>query len=114
MSQQIDKPNESRQRSKRGQAREHSSFVPLLLLALAFLAYISLQAVHLVTEASDLKRLHTEQNQLVQKSAKVRESLDAIERELQSLAKSDNPNSRLILDDLRKRGFAIGAPKLSP
>ena len=82
-------------------------FVPVLLLALAFLVWAEFQTLMLMRESEALKGLQAGQEQVVQQSGKLRNGLDAIARETLKLADGGNANARLIVDELRKRGVTI-------
>jgi hypothetical protein len=88
-------------------------FVPVLVLALAFVGWTGFQMLMLIREADALKSLQAGQEQAVQQSGKLRNGLDAIARETLKLADGGNPNARLIVDELRKRGVTINPSTLT-
>ena len=91
-------------------------FVPVLVLALAFVGWTGFQMLTLMRESDALKSLQAGQEQVVQQSGKLRNGLDAIARETLKLADGGNANARLIVDELRKRGVTINpsAPTAQP
>ena len=82
-------------------------FVPVLVLALAFVGWTGFQMLMLMRESDALKSSQAGQEQAVQQSGKLRNGLDAIARETLKLADGGNANARLIVDELRKRGVTI-------
>ena len=56
------------------------------------------------------------QDKPLAESQKMRESLDAIAREVALLADKGNPNAKLVVDELRRRGITIDpkAPSTAP
>lgn len=86
-----------------------SAFWPLLLLGCAFTAWTAFQTVQLVIERSALASSYAQQDTLVANSTKLRRSLDAMAAQTQRLAEQGNPNARLLVDDLRRRGVTINA-----
>jgi len=95
---------------------ERGPFVPLLLGGVALAAWFGLQAWLLVEERTALQTTHASQQQTVDNAAKLRQSLDAIAADTQRLADSGNPNARLLVEELRKRGVTINpnAPAAAP
>jgi hypothetical protein len=95
---------------------QHGPFVPLLLGGLALLAWFGVQSWLLLEEKSALQASHTSQQQTVENATKLRQSLDAIAADTQRLADSGNPNARLLVEELRKRGITINpdAPAAAP
>ena len=82
-------------------------FVPVLVLALAFVGWAGFQTLILMRESELLKGLQAGQEQSVQQSGKLRNGLDAMASETLKLADGGNANARLIVDELRKRGVTI-------
>jgi predicted DNA repair protein MutK len=88
-----------------------SPFVPLLVVAGAFLAWTGFQTVELIGEHRALAATHEAQAAQVAESAKFRASLDTLASETQKLADSGNADARLIIDELKKRGITITVGK---
>ena len=86
-----------------------SPFLPLVLLAAAWLAWTAFQTVQLVVESSSLDAAHGQQESLVQNATKLRQSLDSIAAQTQRLADLGNPNAKSLVEELRKRGVTINA-----
>jgi hypothetical protein len=95
---------------------QHGPYVPLLLGGLALAAWFGLQAWMLVEERSALQASHAAQQQTVDNAAKLRQSLDAVAADTQRLADAGNPNAKLLVEELRKRGITINpnAPPATP
>jgi hypothetical protein len=100
-------PVERHLRSRYQAAAERGPFVPLLLAGLALAGWFGLQGWLLFEERSTLQATHAAQQQTVDNAAKLRQSLDAIAADTQRLADAGNPNARLLVEELRKRGITI-------
>lgn len=85
----------------------HSPFLPMLLGGLAIAGWLGFQAYQGVVERDALQLAHAQQQQAVDSAAKLRSSLDALAADTQRLATAGNPNARLLVDELRKRGVTI-------
>lgn len=81
----------------------------MLLGATALAAWFGLQTWLLLDEQTRLNAAHTAQQQTVDNAAKLRQSLDGIATDTQRLADAGNPNARLLVEELRKRGVTITA-----
>lgn len=84
-----------------------SAFLPVLILGLVLLAWFGFQAVQLHAERDAVREVAASQEKTVQDSKKLRDSLDAIARGTAQLADGGNPNARLIIDELKRRGITI-------
>lgn len=84
-----------------------SAFVPLLCLAVALVAALSHQAYLLSRDAMRLTQAQTQQLPVLDKARQVRDALDKLAAQTQRLADAGNPNAKLIVDELRKRGITI-------
>ncbi len=98
-------PRESRLSDAGGDAI--SPFIPMLILGLVLAGWFGFQAVQLRAERSAMSDLLTSQEKQVQDSKKLRDSLDTIARGTAQLAAGGNPNAKLIIDELKKRGITI-------
>lgn len=90
-----------------------SAFLPLLLGLLALAVWLGLQVWQLATDRESLQAAHAAQQPTVDNAAKLRTSLDALAADTQRLADAGNPNAKLLVDELKKRGVTInpqGAP----
>lgn len=88
-------------------ATAYGPFVPLLLGLLAVLSWFGFQTWLLTEERTTLQSAHAGQQQTVDNAAKLRASLDALAADTQRLADAGNPNARLLVEKLRKRGITI-------
>jgi hypothetical protein len=84
-----------------------SVFWPLLIFGVATASWSGFQAYQLVQEHDALKKLHANQEALVQNSIKLRAQLDGIAADTQRLADAGNANAQLIVNELRRRGVTI-------
>ncbi len=84
-----------------------SAFVPLLILGLVMLAWFGFQATQLRAERDTMRDLTITQDKQVEDSKKLRDSLEAIARGTAKLADAGNPNAKLIVDELKKRGVTL-------
>ncbi|MBC7732867.1 MAG: hypothetical protein H7306_13355 [Bacteriovorax sp.] len=84
-----------------------SFFLPTLLLALAFVAWLAFQAMHQVSERQQLIQAQAHLEPQEQAATKLRASLDALAMATAGLAAQGNPNARVIVEELRKRGVTI-------
>lgn len=91
-----------------------SPFVPLVLAALALAGSFALQTWLLVEERASLKSALAGQQPTVDKSSKLRQSLDAIAADTQRLAEAGNPNARLLVEELRRKGVTIKTSSADP
>ena len=69
--------------------------------------------MQLVAERTAQHKAIGDQEQVVQNATKMRAQLDALAAETQRLADQGNPNAKLLVEELRKRGITINpnAPK---
>lgn len=84
-----------------------SLFLPILLLALAFVGWLGFQAMQQVSERQQLVQAQTHLEPQEQAATKLRASLDALAMATAGLAAQGNPNARVIVEELRKRGVTI-------
>lgn len=94
-------------------AARNGPFVPLLLGGLALAGWFGLQTWLLLDEQARLKSAHASQQQTVDNATRLRQSLDAVAADTQRLADAGNPNARLLVEELRKRGVTIN-PAATP
>jgi hypothetical protein len=92
----------------------YSPFLPLALLALAVVAWFGYQTMQLQGERSAQQKSLQDQEQVVQNATKMRAQLDALAAETQRLADQGNPNAKLLVDELRKRGITINPNAAKP
>jgi hypothetical protein len=96
--------NETQSRSDNS---NRSAFWPLLILGLAAASWSGFQTYQLVQEHEALKKLHANQEALVQNAVKLRAQLDGIAADTQRLADAGNANAQGIVNELRRRGVTI-------
>ena len=84
-----------------------SPFIPILILTLAFVGWSGFQTTQLVQEKGALATLKVTQDKQTEDSKKLRESLENLAKGTLALSNQGNPNARLIVDELRRRGITI-------
>ncbi len=84
-----------------------SPFLPVLVCAVALLAWFGVQTWLLVQERDSLRAGHAAQQQTVENAARLRQSLDAVAADTQRLANAGNRNATLLVEELRRRGITI-------
>lgn len=90
-------------------AANRSVFVPFLVLAAAFVIWTGFQSANLMREHDGLTTAHQGQTTQLAEAAKLRASLDSVASETRKLADAGNPDAKLIVDELKKRGVTIAA-----
>ena len=100
-------PNPAAVVAHRAAAGTATVFLPVLLLALALLAWFAFQSVQLVGEQQQLNQAQTGLEAQHAGATKLRASLDALAAATAKLAAEGNANARVIVDELRKRGITI-------
>jgi len=88
-------------------AERYGVFLPLLLLMIGSLGWFIFQATQLVAERQVLRQSYEAQQAQVQQSQQLRDSLDALASDTARLAERGNPNAKLVVAELRKRGVTI-------
>ena len=91
-------------------AARTSGFIPALLLALAFVAWLGFQATQQLMERQQLTLAQATLEPQEQAANKLRASLEAVATSTARLAAAGNVNARVIVEELRKRGVTINAP----
>lgn len=84
-------------------------FLPVLLLALAFVTWLAFQALQHVAEHRQLGAALAGLEAQQRAATRLRTSLDAMALATAKLASQGNPNARVIVEELRKRGVTINA-----
>jgi len=84
-----------------------SLFLPILLFAMAFVGWLAFQAMQQVSERQQLMQAQANLEPQEQAATKLRASLDALAVATAGLAAQGNPNARVIVEELRKRGVTI-------
>ena len=84
--------------------------IPMALLAFALLAGGLFQTIQLLLERGNLHSARNGQQKQLEESVRLRAALDSIATDTEKLAELGNPNAKLIVDELRKRGITINSP----
>lgn len=82
-------------------------FLPTLLLALAFVAWLTFQAVQQVAERQQIALAQANLEPQEQAATKLRASLELLATSTARLATAGNANARVVVEELRKRGVTI-------
>ncbi|MBL8483753.1 MAG: hypothetical protein JNJ60_16280 [Rhodocyclaceae bacterium] len=85
----------------------HSVFLPLALFGLSIVIATGYQVAMAWREGKQLETTQANQQELHDKSAKLRAALDKLASDTAKLAAQGNPNARLIVDELARRGVTI-------
>ncbi|HTV50524.1 MAG TPA: hypothetical protein VME21_05010 [Steroidobacteraceae bacterium] len=94
-----------------------SLFLPGLLLGVAVLGAFVFQTAELLYQRSAVRAAILAQQAHIEQSQKLRAALDALAASTLRLADSGDPNAKLVVDELRKRGINInpnGPPLSAP
>ncbi|MFO1198011.1 MAG: hypothetical protein U1E86_13690 [Burkholderiaceae bacterium] len=99
-------------RHRPGEARiaAHASrdpLLPMLLIGGALVFWLAFQTWQLVAERGQLDQAFASQTRTMENATQFRARLDKIARETQILADKGNPNAKLLVEELRKRGVTI-------
>ena len=84
-----------------------SAFYPVLLLCLAVLGWSGFQSWQLMNERQQLQQFVAGQQPQVDNAGRLRASLDRLALSTRQLAQEGNPNARLLVDELQRRGVTI-------
>jgi len=86
---------------------DSAAFVPLALLGAAMVIGFGFQCWQLTVERGQLAQAYASQVRVVENATQFRAKLDKVARETQLLADKGNPNAKLVVEELRKRGITI-------
>jgi hypothetical protein len=90
-------------------------FIPVMLLALAFLLVNGFQAHSLLQEREAMAATRGAQEAPLGNANKLRQSLDTVVSEVRRLAGEGNGNAKAILETFERRGVHFGAaPNAAP
>ncbi|WP_170211796.1 hypothetical protein [Rhodoferax bucti] len=89
--------------------RPYSPFIPLLLMGVALVGWLSFQTVQLVAERNQLSAQSTAMVPTLENAAKLRAQGDALVKATQALAGQGNPNAQRMVAELQRRGITIKA-----
>ncbi len=85
----------------------HNAFVPVLLLSLALSGWLGFQGWQLFNERQQLQQFAAGLEAPVNNANRLRASLDRLALATRQLASEGNPNARLLVDELQRRGVTI-------
>jgi hypothetical protein len=89
------------------QRRAFSPFLPTLLMVLSLLSWFVFQGVQLGLEQRQLRLAHASLDSQHEAATKLRSALNALATATAKLASDGNANSRVVVEELRKRGVTI-------
>jgi hypothetical protein len=89
----------------------HTLFWPLVVLVTALLIWFGFQFTQIMTDRSNLSAVHQQQEVLVQNAAKLTKAADTLALGTLQLANQGNPNAKLVVDKLARRGISINRPQ---
>jgi hypothetical protein len=84
--------------------------VPVAILAVAFLAAIGFQTAQLLRDRSNLSNVYDGQEQAVQKTVQLRNSVDAFAGDTARLAQAGDPQAKQVVDTLRAQNIQLRPP----
>lgn len=85
----------------------HSPFLPVAMIGGALVFWLAFQTWQLLAERQQLDQAFASQTRTMENATQFRARLDRIARETQILADKGNPNAKLLVEELRKRGVTI-------
>lgn len=91
-----------------------SPFYPVLILTATLVLWFGFQTSQLLAERTSLRGLEQNQVPIHDNAQRMRAQLDAIAAGTQRLADSGNPNAKLIVEELRRRGITINPNATTP
>jgi hypothetical protein len=103
-----------RERLRQEGQKGRTPFVPLLIFFAAAVAWSAFQFYQLQLESATLATLRANQDPQLQQAQRVRSTLDTMALETQKLADAGNPNARLVVEELGKRGITIKRTATDP
>ena len=86
---------------------EPSLTLPVAILAAAFLVAIGFQTVQLMSERGNLTRMYAGQEQAVQQTVRLRNSIDAFAGDTAALADKGDNAAKQVVDALRSQNINI-------
>lgn len=84
--------------------------IPVALLSVAFLAAIGFQTVQLLRDRSNLSNVYNGQENAVQQTIRLRNSVDAFAGDTAKLAQAGDPQAKQVVDTLRSQNISIRPP----
>lgn len=82
-------------------------FLPMLLFALAIVAWLAFVAIQEMNERAQLTAINAGLQTQDQEAIKLRGSFQSLAEATARLAAQGNPNARIVVDELRRHGIAL-------
>jgi hypothetical protein len=86
----------------------------LILTVVSLLIWFGFQAVALTLERNQLSAVNSNLQAAAQESEKMRAQLEALITKTVELAGKGNPNAKVVIEELQKRGIPLGAAPQAP
>jgi len=93
--------------SVRDPAERSKLYLPVALLACAFVLMVGFQTSQLIREHDNLVAMRASQEATLQQAVKLRQQLDTLVGKTAQLADEGDAGARSIVDDLRRQGITI-------
>jgi hypothetical protein len=88
--------------------------LPVALLAIGFLTAIGFQTVQLMRDRSNLANVYAGQQNAVEQTLRLRNSVDSFAGETASLAQQGDAPAKQVVDTLRSQNITIRPPAAAP
>lgn len=88
--------------------------LPVALLSVAFLAAIGFQTVQLLRDRTNLANVYAGQQNAVEQTIRLRDSVDAFAGDTAKLAQAGDPQAKQVVDTLRSQNISIRPPVAPP
>lgn len=88
--------------------------IPVALLSVGFLAAIGFQTVQLMRDRSNLANVYSGQQNAVEQTLRLRNSVDAFAGETATLAQQGDGPAKQVVETLRNQNITIRPPAANP
>jgi hypothetical protein len=99
--------------ARSGEAHSRRPFLPLLLLAIAFVGWSAMQTTQLLGDHRALRDAAAQQVEPLAAAQKIRVAADSLAAKTQALADKGNADARAVVARLKERGVTIN-PNAKP
>lgn len=87
--------------------------LPVALLSIAFLTASGFQTVQLLQDRGNLARVYARQQQAVERTLQLRDTVDAFAGDTAKLARAGDPQAKQVVESLRSQHITIRPPAAS-
>ena len=105
--------NEDSPTQSKSGSRRYGVYLPLLLTLIGIVSWLVFQTSQLVIEHGALLQLRANQVSTLHTMQKMRKQLETLSVGAAKLAQQGNPNAKLIVDDLHRKGITINPPPMN-